>query len=466
MQTTHFSNIIIPENRQRRTFDPKRLEELDKSMNGVVGLMHPIVLREVDGKLHLVAGEHRLKVLITRAEHKRPTNHNGVSLPLGEIPYVNLGQLSTIEAEEAELEENIRRVDLSWQERAVAEARLHGMRSAQAEAAGRTQTVADTAREARGYASDANISGHIQQQVSQNLTLAKHLDDPDVAKAKTQKEALKVVQRKAEATKREILAARFDMDAAANLVPHELLIGDMRTHLKDLPDGKYQVLITDPPYGIDADSFGEQSSARHEYSDSPEYFRELANVLAEESFRVCADAAHTYVFCDPRRFEELKLVFELALWEVWPTPLVWVKNTGMLPRPDHGPRRNYEFILYAIKGSKRVNVVRGDTLIHPSVRGITHGAQKPVALYKDLLERSASPGDWILDPFAGSGTVFAVANSLRLRATGIEANPQYAATAKLRLLRSDDFTSDEEAGDSAGSNSDGSLSGLDEALGL
>ena len=65
---------------------------------------------------------------------------------------------------------------------------------------------------------------------------------------------------------------------------------------------------------------------------------------------------------------------------------------------------------------------RSDVIDIPSVRKPLHGAQKPVALYQDLLSRSANPGDRVLDPFGGTGPILVAANRLGLVATYIEQN--------------------------------------------
>jgi site-specific DNA-methyltransferase (adenine-specific) len=52
-----------------------------------------------------------------------------------------------------------------------------------------------------------------------------------------------------------------------------------------------------------------------------------------------------------------------------------------------------------------------------------HAAQKPVSLYVDLLRRSILPGDTVLDPFAGSGTVFPAAKEVACKAIGFELDP-------------------------------------------
>jgi DNA modification methylase len=62
----------------------------------------------------------------------------------------------------------------------------------------------------------------------------------------------------------------------------------------------------------------------------------------------------------------------------------------------------------------------GDVLDYPPDTNLGHAAQKPVALFQDLLSRSILPGQSVLDPFCGSGPIFAAAHALKARATGIE----------------------------------------------
>ena len=53
------------------------------------------------------------------------------------------------------------------------------------------------------------------------------------------------------------------------------------------------------------------------------------------------------------------------------------------------------------------------------------GGKKPEALLELLLRHLSEPGDWILDPFAGSGTTGAVAHKLGRRWVMIERGPQF-----------------------------------------
>jgi DNA modification methylase len=116
----------------------------------------------------------------------------------------------------------------------------------------------------------------------------------------------------------------------------------------------------------------------------------------------------------------------LSGWKVFPLPLIWYKASGALPLPKHGPRRTYECILYAYKGDRETIVVKNDVIVKiPPVDKLLHGAQKPVALYRDLLSRSANPGDHILDFMGGSGPILVAANLLKLTATYIEEKKEH-----------------------------------------
>jgi len=160
---------------------------------------------------------------------------------------------------------------------------------------------------------------------------------------------------------------------------------------------------------------------------------ELYETLAREGFRVTKQEAHLYAFCDITRFPHLSTVFTLAGWEVWPKPLIWDKGNGMLPRPEHGPRYSYEAILFASKGGKKVRKVANDIIRVSQDSDLMHGAQKPVALYTELLERSIVPGNKILDPFAGSGPILPAADTTRCTATAIELLPENYAMCVSRI---------------------------------
>jgi site-specific DNA-methyltransferase (adenine-specific) len=441
MQTIEWRDLAIAPDRQRQEFDLGKLEDLATSID-TNGLIHPPAVRYNPDTEHyvLIAGERRVRAMGILLNMGKPIRCGSHTAPFGKIPILDLGQLSDAQAFEAELAENIDRENLTWQERSRAEFRLHAFRTTQAETIGApAPTLQATATEIMQRKDPEAVValGSAITDVATRIQLAKFLDDPDVAAAKSQKEAVKVVRAKQQAQLNAVAAQAFD-EGAARSVPHRILSGPMEVHMGDLAAESFDVLLTDPPYGIGAQDFGEQSGVPHTYDDSPEYFEKLIHVLAEESFRVCKAQAHAYVFCDPRRFDFIKLHFELSGWRVWETPLIWFKGNGMLPRPDHGPRRTYEAILFASKGDKPVKCVRYDVISIPAVRGLQHGAQKPVELYVDLLARSCAPGDTVLDAFAGSGTVFPAANRARVVATGIELDEAHVNLCKTRMTTTEE----------------------------
>jgi site-specific DNA-methyltransferase (adenine-specific) len=62
-----------------------------------------------------------------------------------------------------------------------------------------------------------------------------------------------------------------------------------------------------------------------------------------------------------------------------------------------------------------------------------HPCQMPEAVLERIITVSSSPGDLVLDPFAGSGTTLAVAKRLLRRYVGIELSAEYADRIRRRL---------------------------------
>jgi hypothetical protein len=143
-----------------------------------------------------------------------------------------------------------------------------------------------------------------------------------------------------------------------------------------------------------------------------------------------------YCFCDFDKFSQLKALMVEAGWTAFRTPLIWLKKSGMrAPWPEQGPQRKYETILYAVKGKRNVTKMAGDVLDYPPDANLGHAAQKPVALFQELLARSVRPGDSVLDPFMGSGPIFAAAHALKCKATGIEMDTASYGIALQRIER-------------------------------
>lgn len=431
MQTISVNSIIIPADRQRKDFDPDALGELSETIR-LRGLMHAVVVRETPQGLALVAGERRLRAISDMWMLGGVLRYNGQIVPEGHIPYVTLGQLSPLEAEEAELEENLMRKDLTWQENAAAMAKLHRIRSMQAQAEGRIHTVADTALEAKGRS-----DGSYQASVRKDLIVAGHLHNPEVAKAKTADEAFKILRKQEETMKNVQLADTVGRTFTAAV--HELHNVNCLSWMAQTSPEQFDVILTDPPYGMGADAFGDGGGGRltnneHHYKDDYDSWKVLMADWCPLSFRVAKPQAHAYVFCDIDNFHALKSMMKSAGWYVFRTPFICTKpNSGRVPLPDEGPRRQWECLLYAIKGRKKTTAIYPDVITTYADAGLTHGAQKPIALYDDLLKRSVHPGDTVLDCFAGSGTIFPAAHARKCKAVGLEMSKEYYGIAMTRL---------------------------------
>lgn len=423
MRFLKLSEIIVREDRYRREFDPTALSDLGEDI-AEHGLYHAIVVRDTPSGCELVAGERRYRAILSLAEFGVQFDYDKKRVPLDCIPTVTLGEIPELDARAIQALENIRREDFTWAEKELAVADLHNLRAAGAAAQGRTQSLAATAAEIAGKAprpieeyAVPNVSTGTAQ-VRRALIIAEHIKDPEVAQAKTVNEAVKIIERKETAKRNLALAAQVGLKPVT--ARHTIRQGDANDIMAEIESDQFDCILTDPPYGIGAQSFGEQADVAHEYDDSPETWQPLIQAASRHWYRVAKPQAHAYIFMDLRRWNQLAQFMANAGWEVWPLPLFWVKNGGMLPRPEFGPRRTYEAILYAIKGSRKVTGVFSDTIILPSEANKIHGAQKPVALYCSLLQRTMKPGDRVLDSFCGSGTIFPAATRMHVYATGIE----------------------------------------------
>lgn len=424
------AEIQVSPLRQRREFNPDKLAELAASIDSS-GLIHPIVVRKENGQTLLVAGERRLRSLEYVWNFGGTLRCGTQEFPEGQAPCLYLGEIDPLDAFEIELEENIRREDISWQDRSRATSELMELRRLQAEKLGTPAPT--TATIAAELQSDHETAPH--NRVRRDLILARHLNDEEVSKAKTADEGYKILVRKETARKNAELSMAIGATYTAS--KHTLLKGDCLEILKTLPEGSFDVILTDPPYGINAQDFndsGGKASGSHAYDDSPAEWRRLMEQFAFLSSKVCKPQSHAYVFCDIDLFVQLKVYFTMAGWSCFRTPLIWFNPQGMrAPWPENGPQRKYQLCLYAMRGKKPVTRLASDVITCPSDENLGHSAQKPVALFEEILKRSCRPGDSVLDPFCGSGPIFPAAHGLQLYATGIELDASACGIAAQRI---------------------------------
>lgn len=443
--TVSLSSIHIPPERQRIDVDPEHIVELADSITDN-GLFHPPVVRRGIVETHsngvnftatketliLVAGECRLKAIEMMYDLGKELRYGTERFPIGQIPVNFLGELDHITAFRAELDENIRRRDLSWQDRSRATAQLAELMRLEAERDHRPPPrVSEIAKEA---SPDVHPKVALDS-TRKELIVARHLDKPEIAKAKTVDEAFKILKRAEDLQKSEDLAR--EIGATFSMSSHTLLLGNCLDKTNSWEPNYFDCVLTDPPYGMNAQDFGDSNGAAqgaHFYEDSPDMFKIWAPHWMQMMQYASKPQAHLYWFCDIEWFSWLnRLAFDNG-WKPFRTPLIWVNPTGQrAPWPYSGPQRKWQAILYAVKGDRPCKVLAPDVLTWPSDQNLNHQAQKPVALYQDLLRRSCNPGDRVLDPFCGTGTIFPAAHSMKIFATGVELNEAAYGIAAKRL---------------------------------
>lgn len=410
--------IRIPEKRQRTFRSQQDHQDLFVSISeGEAGLMHaPVLWEDEGGTFWLLVGEGRLKVIDEMIELGIPLRHEGEEIPLGMVPYTRLGGLSAVGLYEAEFDENVRRTPLTVAEKASATAHLFELKKMKAAAEGRDPpTISDLSLEIRGSG-----DGGYATETRKELIVARHLDDEEVRNATSVSAAFNVIKKKETQRKAQALAAQMGTAVQAHGI--EVFNADAAEWLAACPAEKFSIILTDPPYGMGAETFGSYEEAgEHFYDDSFEAWQKLMGSVIPELGRVCKPDAHLYLFCDFDRFHALKAMLEACDWNVHRTPLIWQNPTGFrVPWPQHGPQRKYELILYARRGDKKCLKVYPDLVSYTRDNGGLHPAQKPVALLQDLLTRSALPTDEVLDFCAGSGSTAVACHRMRLACTMIE----------------------------------------------
>jgi len=128
--------------------------------------------------------------------------------------------------------------------------------------------------------------------------------------------------------------------------------------------------------------------------------------------------------------------------------IVWEKPNAMPESVKDRPSRSHEFMFMLTKSERyfydyeaaREPAANGSRRnrrtvwkVHTQATEHAHYAVFPPALVEPCILSSTRPGEFVLDPFFGSGTVGLVCQKLNRRFVGIELNPEYADLAVQRL---------------------------------
>ena len=112
--------------------------------------------------------------------------------------------------------------------------------------------------------------------------------------------------------------------------------------------------------------------------------------------------------------------------------IIWVKNTIVLGRKDYNPQ--HELIAYGWYGKHEFERGKAKSVIFcpKPTKAKLHPTMKPVELLRKLIANSTNTGEWVYDPFLGSGSTLIACEHLGRRCIGIEIDEGYVETAKAR----------------------------------
>ncbi len=452
------ADIKIAPDRQRTAIDIK-----DGFADSILrqGVLVPVILTR---DLMLVAGERRLTASIACGHP--------------DIPVRFLDELSQEEAQTVELQENLKRRNLDWQDEVRAIAKLHKAYAALHQDWSTEKT-----------ANELSLS---KNHLTQILRVADYMHLPKVLEQSTWSSAVGVMERLIARKSQEAMSAILEITSEAlsgavalnklppqngevesnlplqgsgtarsqimqvlraaeatpeasskhsSAAPTNILNEDFKEWAKTYSGPKFNFLHCDFPYGVGLFD-GNRMSAATEYEDTKEVYFGLIETLCKSLDRLVSSNAHVMFWFSMEYYARtLSLFRKLAPDIVFlPHPLVWLKsdNAGLLPDRNRGPRRIYETALMGIRGERFVAKPVSNAYSAPTERSL-HPSTKPEPVLRHFFQLFVDSSTSMLDPTCGAGSAIRVAEEMGAsRTLGIERDPEFhgAALGALHRARS------------------------------
>ncbi len=369
-----------------------------------LGLLHPIIVTK---GLVLVAGRRRLEA------------HIRLELDTIDVRVKGKEELTELERKDIEFEEDVRRKDLTWQERVKAVKGLDDIKKRMMGASVKGHGGG------WGQVQTADYLGVSVGSVSGDINLAAAMEEfPQLKKAKNKSSALRMLkdmrERKLIAQIASTTKVRADVKALTN--------GDGLVGAKGLKSGSVDMVFIDPPYGKDLRMKAEEDDVTP-YEDNSYDVLNLIDLIFKESYRVLKDNTIMMVWFDIKHYEKLKEVARAAGFSVCDLPVVWCKGGGggVLPNTSYFAM-NTEYILHCQKGTRALNK-KGqpnfflEDRVPPKQK--LHPTQKPSSLLRKIIEQCTLPGELVVDFFAGSASTIVAAFECGREAMGWELDADF-----------------------------------------
>ncbi|MEM6484394.1 MAG: DNA modification methylase [Pseudomonadota bacterium] len=255
------------------------------------------------------------------------------------------------------------------------------------------------------------------------------------------------------------LSAITQTGEIVELGPHRVLCGDMTDRegvARLLEADRADLVFTDPPYSVNYNSRHRPTpgSRKHRAEVSPgapwdpiqndkltprqyrAWFERVVEVLSESML----PGASYYLWNGHANFGLMSELLSDA--KMKPRQVItWAKESFAPGFSDYNEQT--EFCLYGWKsGPKGVRhrwqgPKNESTLWQVSRErtvGYTHPTQKALPLAERAIRNSSKHGDWVLDPFLGSGTTLIAAARLGRRCLGVELEPKYVDVTVRRFI--------------------------------
>jgi len=205
----------------------------------------------------------------------------------------------------------------------------------------------------------------------------------------------------------------------------QLILGDCLTEMRKLKDQSIDLVLTDPPYGLQFEYIS--------YIDTRENLYQLIEKFMPQAIRIAKRAV--YVLCGPT---------QIGLYPQadWCGAITW-NTTGSFGK--YGYNQWTPILCYGkdLTGFGNVNgVTKSDTIKISGGGGVgfmrnteekKHTCPKPITMMRQVINRYCGVNETVLDPFMGSGTTGVACKELGRNFIGIEISSDYYEIAKKRI---------------------------------
>ena len=227
-----------------------------------------------------------------------------------------------------------------------------------------------------------------------------------------------------------------------HLGEHRLLLGDA-TKKEDVArlvgKDKVSLILTDPPYGVGLVEGKQDFLEAIDKSNLVSKFSAIKGDGVEEDYYAFTmkwleavkphlkDKNVFYIFNGDTKLREFLNALHDAKYSK-SALLIWLKNHLVMGRKDYHPQ--HELIIYGWYGTHEFFGNKDKTaLFYPKpVKSKLHPTMKPPALLRRLIYHSTRPGDYVLDPFSGSGSTMVACEQLGRKCLMIEYEEKYCQT--------------------------------------